>query len=532
MLSIVDVSAPVRPETRKFHSARRAGKRILLFLFLISGCNLKTEPLQPKVLKPRMVCPVSDRCDRLFCEQVLIPGGSFLMGSDEEPRGEPPTYFGGLNRLGDHSPAHTRELEPFCIDKYEVTVERYEACVQDGFCDPGSSAARTAKDPQSFQTHVNHFPNYCLDNGDRCPTCPVNCRSYENAQQYCAWIGRRLCTEAEWERAASGPGSTKRPYPWGFAAIEPSRANVWGVGPGYVLPVDSHSAGASIEGVFNLAGNVFEWVKDPYREYLDLREDAFDATVGGDLLVARGGCFHIDTGYSSWERTTFHPDFDWGCVGIRCCAFPVAEDGSPSRPRTLRTYLPPLGRNRECTDFRRLLTARQSTRAFSDEALTLNDASHLLWAGQGITRPDGGRTAPSAGALYPLELLLVVSRIEGLDAGVYRYECKEHAVYLLSSGVRSASLSRAALAQESLAEAAAVIVILGVNERSTPKYGDRAERYILLEAGHAAQNILLQAAALDLGAVPIGAFEDESVKQILETAAVPIYLIPVGRKRI
>jgi SagB-type dehydrogenase family enzyme len=170
-------------------------------------------------------------------------------------------------------------------------------------------------------------------------------------------------------------------------------------------------------------------------------------------------------------------------------------------------------------------------REFDDTALTLEEASQLLWAGQGIIRPDGGRVAPSAGALYPLELLLVVSRVKGLEPGIYRYECEEHAVSLLSGDEHASSLYRAALSQQPVAEAAAIIVILGVYERTALKYGDRAERYVLLEAGHAAQNILLQATELDLAAVPIGAFEDVSVKQILGTAAAPIYLIPVGRQR-
>lgn len=510
-------------------------EKILMFalglLVLVPGCNKKTEPSTSPAPTAQMACPASPRCDRLFCDQVLIPGGPFLMGSDEEPHGTPPEDFRGLDRFGDPRPAHTQELESFCIDKYEVTVERYEACVQAGFCNPGWGAQQGLEVPPAFQTHVNHYPDHCLNRGERCPTCPVNCRSHQQARDYCAWIGRRLCTEAEWERAAGGPGPTKRPYPWGRAAIDRSRANVAWLGPGHVLPVDSHPAGASKEGVRNLAGNVFEWVEGPYRRYLDLGGDVLEATAGGDLLVGRGGCFHTDTGYLSWERTTFHPEFDWGCIGIRCCATPVASDGSSSAQRAARIPLPATSQNPEGAVFSRLLRARQSTREFSDEALTLEEASQLLWAGQGLTHPDGGRGAPSAGALYPLELLLVVSRVEGLEPGVYRYECEEHAVTLLSPGERAASLHRAALFQQPVLEAAGIIVILGVYERTALKYGDRAERYVLLEAGHSAQNILLQAAEFDLGAVPIGAFEDANVKQILGTAAAPIYLIPLGRKK-
>lgn len=504
---------------------------VLGLLILITGCNRKTGSSRPPEPKNPMACPVSERCDRIFCEQVLVPGGPFLMGSDMGSHGEPPDYFGGLDRLGDPRPTHTRVLDPFCIDKYEVTVERYEACVQAGFCDPGGNAAGAAAYRSSFQTHVNHYPDYCLEQGERCPTCPVNCRSYHQAEDYCAWIGRRLCTEAEWERAASGPGPQKRPYPWGFDVLDESRANVEGIGPGCVLPVDACPAGASAEGVLNLAGNVFEWVEGPYREYPYLEEGVCEAPAEGDLLVGRGGCFHTDTGYLSWERTTFRPDFDWGCIGIRCCADPVVQEESPARRRPVRIPLPPLDRDQAGPAFRQLLMDRQSTRDFTDEPLSLEEASALLWAGQGINRLGGGRTAPSAGALYPLELLLVVSRVDGLDPGVYRYEPAEHAVSLLAAGERASSLCRAALDQQPVAEAAAVVAILGVYERTAVKYGDRAERYVLLEAGHAAQNIMLQAAGLDLGAVPIGAFEDASVKQVLGTAAAPIYLVPVGRPR-
>jgi len=128
-----------------------------------------------------------------------------------------------------------------------------------------------------------------------------------------------------------------------------------------------------------------------------------------------------------------------------------------------------------------------------------------------------------------LELLLIVSRVEGLEPGVYRYDPAGHELSLLSVGRRAASLQEAALEQEAVGEAAAIIVLLGLYERTAIKYGERAERYVLIEAGHAAQNILLQATDRGLGAVPIGAFEDEEVRRILGTAAAPIYLVPVGR---
>ncbi len=480
--------------------------------------------------RPTAVCPSSKACEQLLCDQVWIPGGAFPMGSNQAEGGASPNDFGGLDRLGDPRPLHTVHTTPFCIDKYEVTVERYESCVQAGFCDPGRENAQFSTAADSFQTHVNHYPDYCMERGERCPTCAVNCRSFEQAEAYCAWIGRRLCTEAEWERAASGPGPTKRRFPWGEEPPDALLANVGGEGPGYVLPSDALPAGASAEGVFNLSGNVFEWVEGPYALYLDFGATSLSPTEGVSLRLGRGGCFHTSTGYRTFDRTTFHPEFNWGCIGIRCCADPVPPDEAKATTLSKRISLPAVADGPESAAFERLLRARRSTRVFDDGGLSLQETSRLLFAGQGIARSDGGRTTPSAGALYPLELFLVASRVEGLEAGIYRYEPHQAALSLLANGAFSEALRRAALSQSSIAAAPAVIVILGVFERTAVKYGDRAERYVFLEAGHSAQNILLQAAALDLGAVPIGAFDDVGVKRILKTAAAPLYLIPVGRK--
>ncbi|HEX6230791.1 MAG TPA: SagB/ThcOx family dehydrogenase [Actinomycetota bacterium] len=170
------------------------------------------------------------------------------------------------------------------------------------------------------------------------------------------------------------------------------------------------------------------------------------------------------------------------------------------------------------------LAARRSVRGFTDEPLALEDLSQLLWAAQGLTASWGGRTAPSAGALYPLELYLVARD------GVSHYLPDGHRLEVLAEDDRRAALARAALGQEAVADAAAVVVIAGVYERTAQKYGDRAVRYVHMEAGHAAQNVLLQAVALGLGAVPIGAFEDRAVREALglPTDHEPLYLIPVG----
>ena len=173
------------------------------------------------------------------------------------------------------------------------------------------------------------------------------------------------------------------------------------------------------------------------------------------------------------------------------------------------------------------LARRRSVREFDDVAL--HDAEHgqLLWAAQGIThRTMGLRTAPSAGALYPLEMYLVTKE------GVFHYEARAHQLKkTMSADVRNA-LSNAALRQESVGDAPSILVLAGVSERTAKKYGPaRAERYVHLKAGHAAQNVLLQAVALGLAAVPIGAFHDDQVRQVLglPQSHKPLYLVPVGR---
>jgi SagB-type dehydrogenase family enzyme len=171
----------------------------------------------------------------------------------------------------------------------------------------------------------------------------------------------------------------------------------------------------------------------------------------------------------------------------------------------------------------RSLTQRRSVREFQERDLSWADIGQLLWACQGVTDPHGLRTAPSAGALYPLDIFVVTS------SGVYRYYPEPHEVHRTADRDVRTRLRRAALDQDALA-APCIVAIAGVERRTARKYGDRAWRYVVLEAGHAAQNVLLQATALGLCAVPIGAFDDEEVRAIL---GVPnqdqiLVLIPIG----
>ncbi len=173
-------------------------------------------------------------------------------------------------------------------------------------------------------------------------------------------------------------------------------------------------------------------------------------------------------------------------------------------------------------------------RSFAAEPLSLGEVSQLLWAGAG-RRADSvsaaSRSFPSAGGLYPVELFLVAGTVQKLPAGVYRYDWSGHALERLRGGDRRRELAAAALAQSWMAGAPATFVVGVKEERTTGRYGERgARRYVPLDAGHSAQNIHLQAAALGLGTTAVGAFDDRRVRSVVGMGLVqPLLLIPVGR---
>lgn len=179
-----------------------------------------------------------------------------------------------------------------------------------------------------------------------------------------------------------------------------------------------------------------------------------------------------------------------------------------------------------------LLVQRRSVRSFARASLSLAELGQLLWAAQGVTDPQGLRTAPSAGALYPLELYAVVGAVEGLEAGIYHYEPAGHRLRHSAAGDQRAALARAALHQSWLQDAGVVIVLAAVFERTSRKYGSRAERYVHMEVGHAGQNIFLQAEALGLATVVVGAFDDDQVAAVLglPDGTRPLSLMPVGER--
>jgi len=191
----------------------------------------------------------------------------------------------------------------------------------------------------------------------------------------------------------------------------------------------------------------------------------------------------------------------------------------------------PAPRRSSSTSVEEALLKRRSIRQYKNEPLTLAEISQLLWAAQGTTSDRGLRTAPSAGALYPLEVYAVVGNAKGLEPGVYKYASRPHTLTRVLSGDKRSELAAASLGQSQVQDGPVCFVISAVYERTAKKYKDRAVRYAILEAGHAAQNIYLQAAALNLGAVVLGAFSDAKVKSLLNMPEEesPLYVMPVGK---
>lgn len=174
---------------------------------------------------------------------------------------------------------------------------------------------------------------------------------------------------------------------------------------------------------------------------------------------------------------------------------------------------------------------RRSRREYRATPLSLATISQLLWAAQGVTDPRGRRTAPSAGALYPLEVYLLAGEVEGLPPGVYHYDPRAHALSTTLPGDQRSELARAALDQMWLADAPVVLVFTAVYARTIAKYGRRGRQYVHMDAGCAAQNVYLQAEALGLGTVFVGAFHDARVQAVLALSEqeTPLVIMPVGR---
>ena len=184
------------------------------------------------------------------------------------------------------------------------------------------------------------------------------------------------------------------------------------------------------------------------------------------------------------------------------------------------------------TSIEEALLKRRSVRDYKPEPLSIAEVSQILWAAQGITDDiDRLRTAPSAGALYPLEIYLVAANVKDLSAGIYKYNPQSHSIKKILEGDKRTEISNASLRQESIESSSALVVISAIYERTSVKYGKRTERYVNMEVGHVGQNIYLKAVSLGLGTVMIGAFEDDKLKKALGLPSdeFPLAVYPLGK---
>jgi SagB-type dehydrogenase family enzyme len=189
----------------------------------------------------------------------------------------------------------------------------------------------------------------------------------------------------------------------------------------------------------------------------------------------------------------------------------------------------------ETLPLRETLIRRKSVRHFTGQPITREELSYMLWASCGIQRVERGhefRTAPSAGALYPIETYVIVQTIGDLPSGCYHYSVKAHALEQLRLGQFGHEITQAALGQKMCLEAAAVLVWTAIFERSKWKYEQRAYRYIYLDAGHIGENLALAATSIGLGSCQIGALFDDEVNAIIGvdgTSESVVYMSVVGR---
>ncbi len=215
---------------------------------------------------------------------------------------------------------------------------------------------------------------------------------------------------------------------------------------------------------------------------------------------------------------------DWGKRPPRYKTYPAAE----------RFALPPVTATPTST-LAEVIAQRRSRRAYAPHGLTPHQLSWLLYCADGLTAPAAGlRSAPSAGAQYPIELYVVVNRVAGLSSGLYHYAVASHTLERLDQAELAQEIMRAGLWQSFLAEASVVFVLTAIFQRLRWRYRERAYRYALLEAGHIAQNIYLAAEAAGLGACAVGAFFDSLVNQLLGvdgTEEAALYLLAVGPRQ-
>ncbi len=214
---------------------------------------------------------------------------------------------------------------------------------------------------------------------------------------------------------------------------------------------------------------------------------------------------------------------DWGSMPLPRKTYPAAPKVPLPDPRRARGL-----------SLEEAVEVRRSVRHYADVPLTLEELSRLLHAAQGITEPRFGfRAAPSAGALYPIELYVVVHRVAGLEMGIYHYAPHEHQLERVQSGDFRARIVAVGIGQDFLGTAGVCLVLTAVFQRTRWRYRERTYRYVLLEAGHIGQNIYLAATSMGMGACAVGAFLDDAVNELLgvdgeQEAA--LYILSVGKR--
>jgi len=216
---------------------------------------------------------------------------------------------------------------------------------------------------------------------------------------------------------------------------------------------------------------------------------------------------------------------------------PGSENANQAEGAKL-TYALPAPETKGEMSVQEALANRRSERNFKDQELSLEELSQILWAAYGVTspRPDdpavrgGLRTAPSAGARYPLEVYAIVGKVVGIDPGVYKYDSAGHQIMMVVEGDMRKELSDAALSQNMVSQAPLTVFYSAITERTTERYGERGHGYVYIELGHSAQNVYLQAEALGLGTCAVGAFSEDALCRVLKVPdnETPLYLMPVG----
>lgn len=198
----------------------------------------------------------------------------------------------------------------------------------------------------------------------------------------------------------------------------------------------------------------------------------------------------------------------------------------------------PKPRDKSDASVEEALHGRRSIRSYKNEPLTLAEISQLLWAAYGLNEDikaglrEGLKTAPSAGACYPLEIYLIAGKVTALPEGIYKYNPEEHTLEKICGGDKRAELCNAAYWQDMIKDAPASIVYSAIYERMTGRYGNRGrDRYVCMDLGHSAQNVYLQAFSLGIGTCAVGAFDDKAVKKVIPFTKKeePLYIMPLGK---